>query len=214
VFENTFRLVNIALSLEISDLCRSLGLSAREVIDAASTKPFGFMPHYPGPGVGGECIPVDPLFLSERARREGLTLGLVDTAHRRIAERPFQVVARVAELLTARGLEPKGARVLLAGVSYKPGVSDLRNAPALDIVRGLREYGAEVSYYDPMVPGFTVDGEAVATSTWDRAQLAAQDCVVLVTPHGRLATDPVWSAAPLVLDTRGELAAADNIEVL
>ncbi|MCX5382359.1 nucleotide sugar dehydrogenase [Streptomyces sp. NBC_00083] len=214
VYENTFRLINIALSLELSDLCHKLGLPVREVIDAAATKPFGFLAHYPGPGVGGECIPVDPLFLSERARREGLTLGLVETAHRRISDRPGQVVARVGELLAARGRELKGARVLLVGVSYKAGVSDLRNAPAVDIVRGLRARGAEVSYVDPMVPGLEVDGLPVAAATWGREQLAAQDCVVLVTPHGRLASEPAWSAAPLVLDTRGELAPAANVEVL
>ncbi|WP_328312753.1 nucleotide sugar dehydrogenase [Streptomyces sp. NBC_00442] len=214
VYENTFRLINIALSLELSDLCHKLGLPVREVIDAAATKPFGFLAHYPGPGVGGECIPVDPLFLSERARREGLTLGLVETAHRRISERPGQVVRRVGELLAARGQELKGARVLIVGVSYKAGVSDLRNAPALDIVRGLRAQGAEISYFDPMVPGFEVDGLPVATATWGREQLASQDCVVLVTPHGRLTAEPAWSAAPLVLDTRGELAPAANVEVL
>jgi UDP-N-acetyl-D-glucosamine dehydrogenase len=214
VYENTFRLVNIALSLELSDLCRSLGLPVREVVDAAATKPFGFLAHYPGPGVGGECIPVDPLFLSERARREGVALELVDTAHRRISERPRQVVARVADLLAARGVATAGAGVLVVGVSYKPGVADLRNAPAVDVIRGLRELGAEVSYVDPMVPELEVDGAAVRTAVWSRETLAAADCAVLITPHGRLAGDPAWAAARLVLDTRNELAPADNVEVL
>ncbi|MFD9125801.1 nucleotide sugar dehydrogenase [Kitasatospora sp. NPDC059571] len=214
VYENTFRLVNIALSLELSDLCRSLGLPVREVVDAAATKPFGFLAHYPGPGVGGECIPVDPLFLSERARREGVALNLVDTAHRRVSERPRQVVDRVAGLLAERGIPAAGAKVLLVGVSYKPGVADLRNAPALDVVRGLRGLGAEVSYYDPMVPELEVDGTAVPSAVWGGGTLAAADCTVLVTPHGRLASDPAWASAPLVLDTRNELAPAGNVEVL
>jgi UDP-N-acetyl-D-glucosamine dehydrogenase len=214
VFENAFRLVNIALALELSDLCHALGLSAREVIDAAGTKPFGFLPHYPGPGVGGECIPVDPLFLSERARREGIELSLVDTAHRRVAGRPYQVVTRIGELLAGRGQSLADARVLLVGVSYKPGVADLRNAPALDIVRGLRDHDAEVSYCDPLVPDFVVDGIPVCSVAWGAEELAAQDCVVLVTPHGRLLADTAWAEARLVLDTRGELAPADNVEVL
>ncbi|MER5865545.1 nucleotide sugar dehydrogenase [Kitasatospora sp. NPDC002040] len=214
VYENTFRLVNIALSLEMSDLCHALGLPVREVIDAAATKPFGFLPHYPGPGVGGECIPVDPLFLSQQARREGLVLDLVETAHRRITDRPQQVVARIRELLAERGRATAGAKVLLVGVSYKPGVSDLRNAPALDIIRGLRELDATIGYFDPMVPELELDGQPVESVGWTREELAAQDCVVLVTPHGRVLGDALWEAAPLVLDTRNELARTGNVEVL
>ncbi|AUG80411.1 hypothetical protein CFP65_5718 [Kitasatospora sp. MMS16-BH015] len=214
VYENTFRLVNIALSLEFSDLCRELDLPVREVIDAAATKPFGFLPHYPGPGVGGECIPVDPLFLAQQARAEGVALELVERAHRKISDRPGQVVGRVAELLAQRGGELAGAKVLLVGASYKPGVADLRNAPALDVIRILREQGAEVSYLDPMVPELAVDGAPVPVASWTGETLAAQDCVVLVTAHGRIAADPLWAVAPLVLDTRNELAPAGNVEVL
>ncbi|MFE9424000.1 nucleotide sugar dehydrogenase [Kitasatospora sp. NPDC006697] len=214
VYENTFRLVNIALALEFSDLCGKLGLRAREVIDAAATKPFGFLAHYPGPGVGGECIPVDPLFLIERAELEGTPLELVATAQRRVAGRPGQVVDRIEELLAERDAKLAGAKVLVVGVSYKPGVSDLRNAPALDIIQLLREAGAEVAYHDPMVPQLTVDGHQVASVEWADARLADYDCVVLVTPHGRIAADPVWAEAELVLDTRGDLAPAGNVVVL
>lgn len=214
VYENTFRLVNIALALEFADLCHALGLPTREIIDAAATKPFGFLAHYPGPGVGGECIPVDPLFLLERAEDEGVELALVGAAHRKVADRPFQVVGRLRELLSARGSQLAGARVLLVGVSYKPGVSDLRNAPGLDIVRGLRAAGAHVSYTDPMVPGLTVDGVPVTEVPWGREQLAGHDCTVLVTPHSRLVSGDDWAAAPLVIDTHGVLPSADNVVVL
>ncbi|WP_405583457.1 nucleotide sugar dehydrogenase [Streptomyces sp. NBC_01190] len=214
VYENTFRLVNIALALEFADLCRSLGVPAREVIDAAATKPFGFLAHYPGPGVGGECIPVDPLFLLERAEREGVELALVGAAHRRIADRPHQVVGRLAELLAGQGGKLAGTRVLLVGVSYKPGVGDLRNAPALDIVRDLRAAGAELSYTDPMVPGLTVDGRPVAEVPFSAEQLAAHDVAVLVTPHPGLLAAAVWAAAPLVIDTYGVLPAAAKVVVL
>jgi UDP-N-acetyl-D-glucosamine dehydrogenase len=214
VFENTFRLVNIALTLELSDLCRDLRIPVREVIDAAATKPYGFLAHYPGPGVGGECIPVDPLFLRALAHDAGTDIGLVETAHRRVANRPMQVVERIAELLLARGRDLTGARVLLVGVSYKEGVADLRNAPALDMIRGLNRAGAQVSYYDPMVPSLTVDGAAVPVTAWAPERLAEQDCVVMVTPHSRIATDPHWTVPSLVLDTRNVLAPAGNVEIL
>ncbi|MGC5033277.1 nucleotide sugar dehydrogenase [Micromonospora sp. DT229] len=214
VFENTFRLVNIALTLELSDLCRQLRIPVREVIDAAATKPYGFLAHYPGPGVGGECIPVDPLFLQPLAKLAGTDLSLVQAAHRRIAERPSQVIDRIGELLVARGRTIQQARVLIVGVSYKEGVADLRNAPALDIIRGLRRRGAMVSYYDPLVPSMVLDGQAVPVASWTPKELSAQDCVVLVTPHNRIAADPHWSAAPLVLDTRNVLASAENVEIL
>jgi UDP-N-acetyl-D-glucosamine dehydrogenase len=214
VFENTFRLVNIALVVELADLCRELGASVREVIDAAATKPYAFLPHYPGPGVGGECIPVDPLFLRAAARRRVAELSLVDAAYRRVARRPQQVVNRVAELLAERGHELRSARVLLVGVSYKAGVADLRNAPAIEIARGLRKLDAEVSYYDPLVPSLVIDGRPVPRATWTPELLAQQDCVVLVTPHARVLADPAWSAAQLVLDTWNLLPEGGNVEVL
>lgn len=214
VFENTFRLVNIALTLELSDLCRELGVPVREVIGAAATKPYGFLAHYPGPGVGGECIPVDPLFLRPLARRAGTTMSLLDAAHRRITERPGQVVDRVTSLLRDRGRTVAGARVLIVGVSYKEGVADLRNAPSLDIIRGLLRAGADVGYYDPMVPSLTIDGRSVPPVAWTPAELEHQSCVVLVTAHNRIATDPNWSLPSLVLDTRNVLAPAKNVEIL
>ncbi|WP_432139894.1 MULTISPECIES: nucleotide sugar dehydrogenase [unclassified Streptomyces] len=214
VFENTFRLVNISLTLELSDLCRELEIPVREVIDAASTKPYGFLPHYPGPGVGGECIPVDPLFLREAAAAAGTDMKLVAAAYERVERRPQQVVERLAELMAERGSALRGAKVLIVGVSYKSGVADLRNAPALDVIRGLRAAGARVSYHDPLVPDLTVDGEPVAEAGWSAVELAQQDAAVLVTPVPGLDHDVLWGIPPLVLDTHNKLAAVSNVAVL
>ncbi|MGA5419416.1 nucleotide sugar dehydrogenase [Streptomyces lavendulocolor] len=214
VFENTFRLVNIGLTLELSDLCQELDIPVREVIDAASTKPYGFLAHYPGPGVGGECIPVDPLFLREAAARAGTDMALVAAAHERTERRPRQVVDRLADLLDARGGSLRGAKVLIVGVSYKTGVADLRNAPALDIVRGLRAAGAQVSYHDPLVRDLVIDGEPVTEADWSVTELAQQDAAVLVTPVRGLEDDLLWGVPPVVLDTHNRLAAARNVAVL
>ncbi|NED83488.1 nucleotide sugar dehydrogenase [Streptomyces sp. SID11233] len=214
VFENTFRLVNISLTLELSDLCRQLDIPVREVIDAASTKPYGFLPHYPGPGVGGECIPVDPLFLREAADRAGTDMKLVAAAFDRVEKRPGQVVERLAELIGARGSALSGAKVLVVGVSYKSGVADLRNAPALDVIRGLRAAGATVSYHDPLVPDLVVDGEPVAASEWAVTELAQLDAAVMVTAVPGLEQDLLWGIPPVVLDTHNKLEAASNVAVL
>ncbi|TXS37340.1 nucleotide sugar dehydrogenase [Streptomyces sp. OR43] len=214
VFENTFRLVNISLTLELSDLCRQLDIPVREVIDAASTKPYGFLAHYPGPGVGGECIPVDPLFLREAADRAGTGMKLVAAAFERVEQRPWQVVERLAELVEARGSALRGAKVLVVGVSYKSGVADLRNAPALDVIRGLRAAGAVVSYHDPLVPDLVVDGEPVTAADWAVVELAQLDAAVMVTPVPGLEQDLLWGIPPVVLDTHNKLAAASNVAVL
>ncbi|ROQ68145.1 UDP-N-acetyl-D-glucosamine dehydrogenase [Streptomyces sp. 840.1] len=214
VFENTFRLVNISLTLELSDLCRQLEIPVREVIDAASTKPYGFLPHYPGPGVGGECIPVDPLFLREAADRLGTDMKLVAAAFERVEQRPGQVVDRLAELIGARGSALSGAKVLVVGVSYKSGVADLRNAPALDVIRGLRSAGATVSYHDPLVPDLVVDGQPVAAAEWAVTELAQLDAAVLVTAVPGLEQDLLWGIPPIVLDTHNKLEAASNVAVL
>lgn len=214
VFENTFRLVNISLTLELSDLCRALDIPVREVIDAASTKPYGFLAHYPGPGVGGECIPVDPLFLREAADRAGTDMSLVAAAFDRVERRPGQVVERLAELTAERGRKLRGAKVMVVGVSYKSGVADLRNAPALDVIRGLRAAGAVVSYHDPIVPDLVVDGEPVTPADWAVVELAQLDAAVMVTPVPGLEQDLLWGIPPVVLDTHNKLTAASNVAVL
>ncbi|HEU4426133.1 MAG TPA: nucleotide sugar dehydrogenase [Pilimelia sp.] len=214
VFENTFRLVNIALTYELADLCRPLGITPREVIDAAATKPFGFLAHFPGPGVGGECVPVDPMFLRTTAARNGMTMSLVETAHRHVRRRPMQVVDRLTELLRAEGSDLAGSRVLVVGVAYKPGVSDTRNAPGLDIIRELRRRAAKPRYCDPLVSDLVIDDDPVERIEWDRVSVSDHDCVVLVTPHEPILKRPLWYAVPLVLDTWHLLPGGDGVHHL
>lgn len=214
IFENTFRLVNIVLACELAGLCGGLGIEVREVIEAAATKPYGFLPHWPGPGIGGECIPVDPLFLREAAARNGLTMPLVEAAAQRARQQPRQVVDRLAGLLRAEGGDLAGSRILVVGVSYKPAVADVRNAPALDIVRELRRRAAKPRYTDPFVHDLIVDGEPVERVEWEPAPVTEHDCLVLVTPHEPIMQRPLWGAAPLVLDTWHVLPRGDGVHYL
>ena len=159
LYENVFRAVNISLANEMAEAARTLGLSAAEVIDAASTKPYGFMPFQPGPGVGGHCIPCDPHYLLWQLRPHNQAMPLVEGAMTAIAQRPRRVVERAAELLAdsaGRGL--RGARVLVLGVAYKPGVADVRESPALELLDLLARRGAAVAYHDPMVPVLEAEG--------------------------------------------------------
>ncbi|GAA2138263.1 nucleotide sugar dehydrogenase [Kitasatospora kazusensis] len=173
LFENTFRAVNIALANEFADNSRALGLDPMEIIEAAATKPYGFMPFYPGPGVGGHCIPCDPHYLLWQLRKLRVSSPLVDTAMTAIAGRPRQVVNRVRELLAERGHAVAGAKVLIAGVAYKPGVADLRESPALEIIEELSALGAEVAFSDPLVSKARIHGTVLesvpdpAAEKWD-----------------------------------------------
>jgi nucleotide sugar dehydrogenase len=150
--ENVFRAVNIALANELADTARVLGLDAAEIVDAAATKPYGFMRFDPGPGVGGHCIPCDPHYLLWQLRGDGHSPGLVDLAMHAIAARPTHVVDRTAEILSDDGRGLAGARVLVVGAAYKPGVEDTRESPALAVLDGLRRRGAEIAYHDPRIP--------------------------------------------------------------
>ncbi|GGM80534.1 UDP-N-acetyl-D-glucosamine dehydrogenase [Longimycelium tulufanense] len=211
VFENTFRLVNIALTYELADLCRGLRIPVREVIAAASTKPFGFLPHWPGPGVGGECIAVDPLFLQAVAPRAAARLPLLEAAYLHVLRRPIQVVDRLEALLRDAGSDLSGSRVLVVGVAYKPGVPDTRNSPALGVIRELRRRQAKPTYTDPIVGDLVVDGEAVPRVEWERDAVAAHDCLVLITPHEEIMKRPLWYAAPLLLDTWQLVHSGDGV---
>lgn len=211
VFENTFRMVNIALSYELADLCGGLNIPVREVIGAAASKPYGFLPHWPGPGVGGECIAVDPLFLRSIAPRIGAALPLLDAAYQRILARPGRVVDRLEQVLRDAGNDLAGSRVLVVGVAYKPEVADIRNAPAMDIIRELRRRDAKPSYCDPLVDGLVVDGEVVPRVDWERSGVAAHDCLVLVTPHEAIMNRQLWYSAPLLLDAWNLLPPGDGV---
>jgi UDP-N-acetyl-D-glucosamine dehydrogenase len=181
LLENTFRAVNIALANEFADASRYFGLDPMEVIGAAATKPFGFMPFYPGPGVGGHCIPCDPHYLLWQLRGSRLFMPLIDAAMTVIAKRPSEVVERVGQVLATCERSRSGARVLIVGVTYKPGVADVRESPALEIMQRLADCGSQVAYTDPLVPSLTLGN----TSLTSRPEPMAEkwDLVVVHTLH-------------------------------
>jgi UDP-N-acetyl-D-glucosamine dehydrogenase len=200
--ENTFRAVNIALANELALMCDRLDISVWEVIDAAGTKPFAFLPHYPGPGLGGDCIPVVPHFLAWRLREYGYSARLIDAAHEVNASMPQYVVQKVADALNESGRPIKGSKILLLGVAYKPGVHDTRESPSLEVLRQLILRGGEVSYCDPWVSQVELDDHIHHRIPWDPEVVAAADCVVMLTPHREFLDEPLWDHARLIVDTR------------
>jgi UDP-N-acetyl-D-glucosamine dehydrogenase len=209
--ENTFRAVNIALANELCVMCDRLGISAWEVIEAASTKPFGFMPHYPGPGLGGDCIPVVPHFLAWRLREYGYSAQLIDAAHEVNAHMPNFVLQKVGDALNAGGLPIKGSRILLLGVAYKADVADVRESPSLEVLRQLAARGGDVRYCDPHIPAVELDGEPYTSVPWTEEEVRAADCVVMLTAHRQFLEQPHWQHAELIVDTRNVVPAAPNV---
>jgi len=200
--ENTFRAVNIALANELALMCNHLGISVWEVVDAASSKPFAFLPHYPGPGLGGDCIPVVPHFLAWRLREYGYSARLIDAAHEVNASMPQYVVQKVADALNESDRPIKGSRILLLGVAYKADVDDTRESPSLEVLRQLLLRGGDVSYCDPWVSEFELDEQTHRSVAWTPEAVEAADCVVLLTPHREFLEQPLWNRARLVVDTR------------
>jgi UDP-N-acetyl-D-glucosamine dehydrogenase len=204
LLENTFRAVNIGLVNEIALMCHKMEINVWEVIDAAKTKPFGYMPFYPGPGLGGHCIPIDPFYLSWKARQTGFECRFIELAGHVNGSMPEYVVQRIADALNSVGKPLKGTRVHLFGVAYKRDVNDMRESPALDILELLLKRGAIVSYTDPFVPQVSHSGHLLSSVDFDRALECHYDCAVLTTDHSvfdyaRLA------AVPLIVDTRNAL---------
>jgi UDP-N-acetyl-D-glucosamine dehydrogenase len=209
--ENTFRAVNIALANELALMCDRLGISPWEVIDAASSKPFGFLPHYPGPGLGGDCIPVVPHFLATRLREYGYSARLIDAAHEINASMPVFVLQRVADALNESSLSIKGSRLLLLGLAYKANVHDTRESPSLEIMRQLIARGADVRYCDPYVDGITLDDVDHSSVGFTPAEVEAADCVVLLTNHRDFLEQPLWDHAKLIVDTRNVVPAGPGV---
>lgn len=203
LLENVFRYVNIALANEMMLLCQKTGLDIWEIVDAASTKPFGFMPFYPGPGVGGHCIAVDPFYLLWQAAAGQHELPLLRTAVSINQAMPRQVVERLAGGMTARGKTLDGAMVLVVGVSYKRNVADVRESPAIEIISLLAQRNARVYYHDPLVPKLCVDGKVYRSVSLNGKLLQRTDCAVIVTDHADIDYSQVWRNAHLVVDTRG-----------
>ena len=206
--ENIFRAVNIALVNELKVICTAMGIDVWEVIDAAKSKPFGFMPFYPGPGLGGHCIPIDPFYLTWKAREFGINTRFIELAGEINTAMPSFVINRLVEALSSRaGKALKGARILLLGVAYKKNVDDLRESPSLHIMEALEKLGARVSYHDPLIPRITPTREYPdltgrrSTALTARA-IAAADAVLIVTDHDAVDYGLVAGKAKLIVDTR------------
>ena len=207
LLENTFRSVNIALANELAFACRKIGVDPWEVIEAASTKPFGFMPFYPGPGIGGHCIPVDPLYLSWKVRLTGYEAQFIALADQVNRAMPEHVVALVGDSLNDRGRAVRGASVLVLGVTYKADVNDIRESPALEIIEMLERKGAHVSYADPFTPQLTANGLKLTAVEATSETIGAADCVLILTNHSTFDLPAIAEGAKLVVDTRNALKA-------
>jgi UDP-N-acetyl-D-glucosamine dehydrogenase len=205
LLENTFRSVNIGLVNEMAIVCDKLGVDVWEVIDAAATKPFGFMKFLPGPGVGGHCIPIDPHYLAWKMRGLNYKTRFIDLAGELNSEMPLFWVRKVAEILNGAGRAVKGAKVLVVGVAYKKDIDDLRESPALDIIRLLEAQGAVVSYHDPYVRQFTEDGHTHVSVPLTAETVAGSDVVMIVTDHSAMDWGLIRANARLVVDTRHAL---------
>jgi len=204
LLENTFRAVNIGLANEIALMSRKLGVDPFEVIGAAATKPFGFMPFFPGPGLGGHCIPIDPLYLSWRVRKLNGEARLIDLADSINSAMPAYVVERTSEALNDQAKPVRGSQILIYGVAYKKNVTDYRESPALAVLQGLEQRGARVAYLDPLVPHFEADGVR-RTSLAPSTDFGLFDAVVLVTDHDLLDRERLAREARVVVDMRGAL---------
>lgn len=203
LLENTFRHINIALINEIAMFCNEMQIDVWEVIDAAASKPFGFMPFYPGPGVGGHCIPLDPTYLAWQVRRDsGHSFRILEQAQDINAQMPNWVTNRIADALNQQGKAVKGARILVLGVAYKPDIGDVREAPALKVIASLKKRGARVEYHDNFVPTISINATTSTSVNLTHRALSRADCVALLTPHGNFDLDWVAEHSTLIFDAR------------
>jgi len=205
LLENTFRMINIGMVNEMALMCDRLGVDVWEVIEAAATKPFGFMKFTPGPGLGGHCIPIDPLYLSWKLRALNYTARFIELASEINTNMPRYVVGKVQDALNEQGKALKGSRVLVLGAAYKPDVDDLRESPALDVIGLLTNKGAQVSYHDPYIPRIRHDEWEMDSVTDLMAEVHDADCVVIITNHSDYNYPAILDAARLIVDTRNAL---------
>ncbi|PZS20462.1 MAG: nucleotide sugar dehydrogenase [Pseudonocardiales bacterium] len=215
LLENTFRMVNIALVNELAMLCASQGIDVWEVVRAAGTKPFGFMPFYPGPGVGGHCIPLDPTYLSWQSRRDtGRRFHLVELAQDINEQMPTYVADRVVEALNDQGKTVKGARILALGVTYKPNVGDMRESASLQVLSALHKRGARITFHDPYVASITVNDVRLRRSALTDRALSGADCVLLLTPHAAYEPGMLVERAQLLFDAQNAVPSRDQPSVV
>jgi len=202
LLENTFRMINIGLANEIAMMCDRMEINVWEVIEAAATKPFGFMPFYPGPGLGGHCIPIDPFYLSWKTKQAGIEARFIELAGYINGQMPLFIVDKVQNALNDRSKPVKGSHIHVLGVAYKKDIDDVRESPALDIIQLLERLGAKLTYSDPHVPQIRFDGVTLCS---DEAALRKADCVVIVTDHSGFDYKGLIDSAPLIVDTRNAL---------
>jgi UDP-N-acetyl-D-glucosamine dehydrogenase len=198
---------------ELALMCDRLGLSVWEVVDAAATKPFGFMPFYPGPGLGGHCIPIDPFYLSWKVKEVGFEARFIELAGHVNGAMPHHVVDKVADALNSQSKSVRGSRILILGIAYKRDIDDLRESPALDVMALLKQKGAEISYHDPFVPHLGVDwpgNQAMDSVDLTDKVLADADCAVVITDHRGFDYERIVSGTRLVVDTRNAVKRASS----
>jgi len=212
LLENTFRMINIAMVNEIALMCDRMGINVWEVIDAAATKPFGFMPFYPGPGLGGHCIPIDPFYLSWKTKQAGIEARFIELAGYINGSMPHFVVDKIQNALNEHTKPLKGSKVHVAGVAYKRDIDDVRESPALDIIPLLQQRGAIVSYSDPFIPSLKHEGLNLDSQDL-LAHAAEADCVVIVTDHKQFDYAALIDKANLIVDTRNALKSVDSPKV-
>lgn len=203
LLENTFRMINIGLVNEIAIMCDGMGINVWEVIEAAATKPFGFMPFYPGPGLGGHCIPIDPFYLSWKTKQAGIEARFIELAGYINGQMPHFVVGKVQDALNDVGKPIKGSKIHVYGVSYKRDIDDVRESPALDIMLLLKRRGALMPYSDPHVPELKLEEEVLRSEGPNEVRSA--DCVVIVTDHSAFDYKALLNDAQLIVDTRNAL---------
>jgi UDP-N-acetyl-D-glucosamine dehydrogenase len=213
LLENTFRMINIAMVNEMALMCDRMGINVWEVIDAAATKPFGFMPFYPGPGLGGHCIPIDPFYLSWKTKQAGIEARFIELAGYINGQMPQFVVDKVQNALNDHGKPLRGSRIHIMGVAYKRDVDDVRESPALDIILLLEKRGAQLTYSDPHVPVLKKDGVELRGEAADEAAAEA-DCVVIVTDHSAFDYTKLVAKARLIVDTRNAMRAFQSTKIV
>ena len=213
LLENTFRMINIGLVNELAMMCERMSINIWEVIDAAATKPFGFMPFYPGPGLGGHCIPIDPFYLSWKSKQAGIEARFIELAGYINGQMPHFMVEKVQNALNDRGKAVKGSHVHILGVAYKRDIDDVRESPALDIIHLLQRRGAKVTFSDPHVSSIRIE-DGVLTSTEALEAVAQADATVIVTDHAQVDYRPIVERAALIVDTRNALRGYSSANVI
>jgi UDP-N-acetyl-D-glucosamine dehydrogenase len=205
-------MINIGLVNEMALMCDRIGINVWEVIDAASTKPFGFMPFYPGPGLGGHCIPIDPFYLSWKTKQAGIEARFIELAGYINGQMPHFVVDKVRDALNSATKPVRGSKIRVLGVAYKRNIDDVRESPALDVLLLLKRLGATVSYTDPHVPTLHLDGENMVGQPEESA--AEADCVVIITDHSEIDYRKLVERAALIVDTRNALKGIQSDKIV